>query len=454
MESGKTVNVILRDREGLEQQEDRTLAPFATLSKGANRTRLRPEAEHRYRTAFQRDRDRIIHSRAFRRLKHKRQVFLTQSGDHYRTRITHTMEVSQLSRTMARVLGLNEDLTEAIALGHDLGHTPFGHIGEVVLHKIMRGKDDLDGVLPGTDFGGFKHNYQSVRVVDKLEMKYDQPGLNLTAPVREGILKHTRLARKAVRYPHFDLSGLHYELNFATSLEGQVVAICDEIAQRTHDLEDGLRAQFVPLEEIRRVRLVRQVEEQNGLEPLLSENPFLYRNLMIRALIEALVSDVLSETARRLEDYVSRKGMRREFDEEIVAFSREMDPLQAELDEFIDREIIYTASIYRADDHAVSLLRLLFKRYVEDPSLLPDYLLHRLEVDGAPLSVERLSRGPEAERLKQRLRNDAAFVRAVCDHIAGMTDNFALAEQERLGLLVEGEAKLAWDSLRWDEVGA
>ena len=454
MESSEFPDVILRDRRQLERLEERTLAPFGTLSAGANETRLHPEKEHPYRTAFQRDRDRIIHSRAFRRLKHKRQVFLTQSGDHYRTRITHTMEVSQLSRTMARVLGLNEDLTEAIALGHDLGHTPFGHIGEVVLHKIMHGKDDLDGVLSGTDFGGFKHNYQSVRVVDKLEMKYDQPGLNLTAPVREGILKHTRLARKAVHYPDLDLSSLHYELDFATSLEGQVVAICDEIAQRTHDLEDGLRAQFVPLEEIRQVRLVRKVEKENALGSLLHENPFLYRNLIIRALIEALVTDVLTETSRRLKDYVARKGMSREFDEEIVAFSEAMDPLQAELDRFIDKEIIFTASIYRADDRAVSLLRLLFKRYVEDPSLLPDYLLQRLEVDGVPLSVERLSRGRESEALKKRLRRDPAFVRAVCDHIAGMTDNFALAEQERLGLLVEAEAKLAWDSLRWDETGA
>ena len=257
-----------------------------------------------------------------------------------------------------------------------------------------------------------------------------------------------------MHYPDLDLSRLHYELDFATSLEGQVVAICDEIAQRTHDLEDGLRAQFVPLEEIRQVRLVRKVEKENALGSLLHENPFLYRNLIIRALIEALVTDVLTETSRRLKDYVARKGMGREFDEEIVAFSEAMDPLQAELDRFIDKEIIFTASIYRADDRAVSLLRLLFKRYVEDPSLLPDYLLQRLEVDGVPLSVERLSRGRESETLKKRLRRDPAFVRAVCDHIAGMTDNFALAEQERLGLLVEAEAKLAWDSLRWDETGA
>ncbi len=411
-----------RTRRELEAIERRTLAPYATLSRDAGATRLHTEPEHPYRTAFQRDRDRIVHSRAFRRLKHKRQVFLTDSGDHYRTRITHTMEVSQLSRTLARTLGLNEDLTEAIALGHDLGHTPFGHIGEVVLHKIMVGEDDLGGVLGGRNLGGFKHNYQSLRVVDLIERKYERPGLNLTAPVREGILKHTRLMRWAVSYPEMDLTRLHYEYDFASSLEGQVVAICDEIAQRTHDLEDGLRAGFVELERIREVRLVREVEERRRLEPLLRENPFLYRNQIIRALIEALVTDVLEETLRRLEDYFQRKGPTRLFDEEIVAFSDSMDPLQAELDEFIDREIIYTASIYRADDEAVELIRGLFRAYVEDPSRLPEYVLSRLD----PEVRDQLGRGSE-------IPPDLA--RAICDHIAGMTDNFAIAEGKKLGIL-------------------
>jgi len=164
------MNFEIRDRLFLEAQERHSLSPLAAKSEDYHRTRRYSEPEHPYRTAFQRDRDRIIHSRAFRRLKHKRQVFLTQSGDHYRTRLTHTLEVAQLSRTLARSLGLNEDLTEAIALGHDLGHTPFGHVGEIVLHKIMSGRDDLDGVLPsGVAAGGYKHNYQSLRVVDVIE---------------------------------------------------------------------------------------------------------------------------------------------------------------------------------------------------------------------------------------------------------------------------------------------
>ncbi|MDZ7374108.1 MAG: dNTP triphosphohydrolase [candidate division KSB1 bacterium] len=416
-----------RTREELEAIEERTLAPYASLSRGAGASRVHQEPEHPYRTAFQRDRDRIVHSRAFRRLKHKRQVFLTDSGDHYRTRITHTMEVSQLARTLARALGLNEDLTEAIALGHDLGHTPFGHIGETVLHRIMTGQDLLDGLLDGKDLGGFKHNYQSLRVVDQIEMKYAWPGLNLTAPVREGILKHTGLLRGAVRYPEMKLEGLHYDCDFPVSLEGQVVAICDEIAQRTHDLEDGLRAGFVALERIREVQLVREVEAERGLGPLLKGNPFLYRNQIIRALIEALVTDVLQETLRRLQDYVRRKGMRREFDEEIVAFSARMDPLQAELDEFIDREIIYTATIFRADDEAVALLRHLFRSYLEDPGRLPDYVLERVpQPDRVPES--RTSSGPTSGS-EERKR----LARVVCDHVAGMTDNFALGEAIRLG---------------------
>jgi len=258
------------------------LSPFAAKSVDAAKTRLITEEEHAYRTAFQRDRDRIIHSRAFRRLKHKRQVFLVTYGDHYRTRITHTIEVSQLSRTMARALGLNEDLVEAIALGHDLGHTPFGHIGEVVLHRIMKGHDDLDGALHMTDAGGFKHNYQSVRIVDYNEMKYGFRGLNLTAPVREGILKHTRLRRNDVNIPGFEKEGLYYDLDHATTLEGQIVAVCDEIAQRTHDLEDGLRARHVSLLDVRSLELIKLIEQRFQLAAVFEQEngfPFSMRKL-------------------------------------------------------------------------------------------------------------------------------------------------------------------------------
>ncbi|MGH7449833.1 MAG: dGTP triphosphohydrolase, partial [bacterium] len=261
--------------------ESHWLAPYACSSVGAHATRRFAENEHKYRTAFQRDRDRIIHSRAFRRLKHKRQVFLITEGDHFRTRLTHTLEVAQISRTMARALGLNEDLVEAIALGHDLGHTPFGHLGETVLNEILQGYDTLEGLLDPdlalqssegkSGFGGFKHNYQSLRVVDVLEQKYEVAGLNLTAPVREGILKHTRLKRGQYEYPSFDVEALAFELDMATTLEGQIVAIADEVAQRTHDLEDGLRAGLVEVEEVRRLEIVQQVEARLPIAKLLAD---------------------------------------------------------------------------------------------------------------------------------------------------------------------------------------
>jgi len=415
----------IRTRADLERIERATLAPYATRCEGAHATRLHPEEEHPYRTAFQRDRDRIIHSRAFRRLKHKRQVFLPEVGDHYRTRITHTLEVSQIARTMARALGLNEDLVEAIALGHDLGHTPFGHIGEIVLNEIMAGKDDLGGVLPRQNGGGFKHNYQSLRVVDQIEKKYPWEGLNLTAPVREGILKHTRLRRDELNYPDFVTEGLHLELDSATTLEGQVVAISDEIAQRTHDLEDGLRAGLVELQRVRELPLVGLVEEARGLAALFTQDPFLYRNLLIRGLINLLANDVIENTLRHLEDFQRRKARLHFFDEEVVTFSARLNPLQKQLNQFIYQEIIFPGGQNPEDRVAESILRGLFRIYVERPELLPEYTFQRY--------ADRRRPDRPASKDSKALRQDCHFLRVVCDHIAGMTDHFAREEWKKLG---------------------
>ncbi len=217
-------------REHFERLEEERLAVYASKSARA----VRPYGPARpmvgdVRTEYARDRDRIIHSRAFRRLKHKTQVFIPYEGDHFRTRLTHTIEVSQIARSAARALGLNEDLTEAIALGHDLGHTPFGHSGERMLDRLLRASH------PQT--GGFKHNYQSVRVVDRLEKRYDDPGLNLTHDVREGIFKHT-IWKRSFPFPLDFPEGLRFESG--GTLEAQIVNWSDEIAQQTHDLEDGL----------------------------------------------------------------------------------------------------------------------------------------------------------------------------------------------------------------------
>jgi len=404
--------------------EAQWLAPFACSSAGAHATRRFAENEHEYRTAFQRDRDRIIHSRAFRRLKHKRQVFLITDGDHFRTRLTHTLEVAQISRTMARGLGLNEDLVEAIALGHDLGHTPFGHLGETVLNEILQGRDALDGVLDSAralkfsegkaGFGGFKHNYQSLRIVDVLEQKYEFSGLNLTVPVREGILKHTRLKRGQYRYPNFDVEALTFELDTATTIEGQIVAIADEVAQRTHDLEDGMRAGLAKVEQVRALDIVRCVEERLPITQLLSNSPttsaedsdYVYRNELINGLINLLVSDIIQQTLLQIERFSGHWGRLSFFNEEVVRFSPEIDPLQKALNAFIYQQIIFVPSVQRADAQVKEVLRTLFRLYYEDSRLLP--------------GVE-LRHSPLAERPRQ-----------IADFIAGMTDHFALAEIARL----------------------
>ncbi len=433
----QTTTFEIRSRVDLENLEEKTLAPYAQKSRDAYHTRLHEEPQHPYRTAFQRDRDRIIHSRAFRRLKHKRQVFLISESDHYRTRITHTLEVSQLSRTMARALGLNEDLVEAIALGHDLGHTPFGHLGEKTLHAIMSGAMPLRGLKNNSNFGGFKHNYQSLRVVDYLERKYTFKGLNLTAPVREGILKHTRLLRGTYDYPDFRYDGLHFELDHATTLEGQVVAICDEIAQRTHDLEDGIRAGLVELKKVKTLKIVKDTEKKLHIDYLYTQDEYVYLGLLIRALINVLVDDVIQQTLKNLQSFQKRKGRLHNFDEEIVTFSPDIDPLQKELNKFIYQEIIRFSRINWADDLAEKLLFRLFEAYFNEPTLLPDYVLERYFQEKNQTFTKQIF---NSENILMTLQNDTRFLRTICDYIAGMTDNFALYEAERLARLKKIEA--------------
>ncbi|MFQ5823050.1 MAG: dGTP triphosphohydrolase [bacterium] len=419
----------IRSRQEMEKLEEKLLTPYATKSRGAHNTRQFEEPEHAYRTAFQRDRDRIIHSRAFRRLKHKRQVFLTSVGDHYRTRITHTLEVAQLSRTLVRALGLNEDLVEAIALGHDLGHTPFGHLGEVILNQIMIGAQKFESQEETRNFGGFKHNYQSLRVVDYLEKKYAFNGLNLTAAVREGILKHTRLKKGRFEFPNFYSEGLQFEREFATTLEGQVVAICDEVAQRTHDLEDGIRAGLVELQQVREVKIVQYIEKKIEIQDLVEKNTFLYRGLLIRALINLLIDDIIHQTLKNLSDYFRRQGRLQDFDEEIVYFSPKINPLQKELNKFIHKEIIEYSRINWGDELGKKLLCRLFEAYLLEPKLLPDYVLERyFQEKSERYSTELLSNSNKVLEMQK----DGKYFRTICDYIAGMTDNFAVHEAERL----------------------
>jgi dGTPase len=413
----------------MEELEKQTLAPFAMRSFAAHASRRHTEEEHGYRTAFQRDRDRIIHSRAFRRLKHKRQVFLTSGSDHHRTRITHTMEVSQLSRTMARTLGLNEDLVEAIALGHDLGHTPFGHLGEVVLDDIMSGKIVLQGVSASDDFGGFKHNYQSLRILDRLEKKYSFAGLNLTATVREGILKHTRIRRGRFSFPDFDYDGLNFDQDMCSTLEGQAVAMGDEIAQRTHDLEDGIRAGLVDWQKVRKIKIIGLMEKKLALQSYLDFDTGIYQGLLIRGLINLLVDDVIHQTLQNLRKFYERKNRLCSFDEELIRFSPGIDPLQKELNRFIYKEIIDHSREQWSDDLGKKLICRLFETYLHDPELLPDYIIARYEESDSGSAIKL-----DIKNL-QAVQADAVYYRIVCDYIAGMTDQYAVREVERLAKL-------------------
>ena len=405
----KTNSLKLFDLQKQFAIERCRFASYASFSEDADQTRIHEEPPHLYRTPYQRDRDRIIHSRAFRRLKHKRQVFVTNICDHYRTRLTHTMEVSQLARTIARALGLNDDLAEAIAVGHDLGHTPFGHLGEVLLNEILQGKHRSRVGFPNVNLGGFKHNYQSLRVLDLLEAKYAFPGLNLTAPVREGILKHTQLKKKHISYPDFIYQGLHFDVGYARTLEGQVVEMADEIAQRTHDLEDGIRAGLVDVEDIRQMEIILLVEERLGLKAIAHNGNELYQNRIINGLVDYLVTDLLETTLLHIEQ-AEQHDSSHPIDGMLVTFSKPTDALQKQLNKFIYKYIIEVPAVNEHEDLFRNVLLGLYSAYIHFPEVLAQHHVGNYKNS-----------------------NDKTISpRTICDHIAGMTDNFALTEYQRL----------------------
>lgn len=428
-------------REDLERDEERRLSPVATLSREATRRQEEDQSPGDLRLAFQRDRDRILHARAFRRLKHKTQVFVPHVGDHPRTRLTHTLEVSQVARTIARALGLNEDLAEAAAMGHDLGHTPFGHTGEAVLDEILRGDND-DVVLPSPVIAGvgrFKHNYQSLRVVDLFERRYAQPGINLTDQVREAILKHTSWKVKFA-FPLPETEGLFLES--PCHLEGQAVAVGDEIAQQTHDLEDGLRAGSAALEEVERLAVARRVMDQAG-PGYSDERPWDRQNTLVRGIIRLFVSDVVETSAARISGFCERNGVSnrddfrthsRDISQTTVWFSREVEELFTELKTFIYAKIINQGPVSRQDWRARRVLTALFEAFWKEPSVLPDYLLMRAaeELELPYLRDVPLKR--VAAVVAERYHACPGFARLIVDHLAGMSDRFALEEYSALQL--------------------
>ncbi len=372
----------------LETRERQFLASHAQFS-DATRGRKFQEEPPEWRTHYQRDRDRVIHSRAFRRLEYKTQVFLNGSGDHLRTRLTHTIEVAGISRNIARALRLNEDLTETIALAHDLGHSPFGHNGEAALNKLMR------------SHGGFEHNRQSLRIVEELEQKYPGfSGLNLSWEVREGLMKHRWS-------PSFSLSGSKLKLGLQPSLEAQVANLADEIAYSSHDLDDGLDSEMLSEKNLRREVTIwghadTQVRREHGALP-----DECRRYFIIRCLIDAQVKDVVETTEQRLATArVASADEVRVQPRPLVQYSPERRKLNLELRKYLYKNLYYNPQVHEPNMRAGRMLGDLFRYYLE----------HSSEI---------------GEQARKRSRK-SGWPRAVCDYLAGMTDRYAMATHQRL----------------------
>jgi dGTPase len=392
-----------RSREQMETAEQRSLAPFAQKS-ADSRGRKYSEPSHAYRTEFQRDRARIIHSRAFRRLEYKTQVFLNGTGDHLRTRLTHSIEVASISRTIARALGLNEDLAEAIALAHDLGHSPFGHSGEEMLAECMR------------DHGGFDHNRQSLRVVELLENTYpDFPGLNLTFEVREGLKKHEAFyetpdagaqrsgARDGAATSNDRASLQRYH---RPSLEAQIADLADEITYYSHDLDDAVDFEVLSAVQLEENAVWRSSHETVRARHRDAREPELHK-LVISDIIDIEVRDVIASSARAIDKAgVKNADEVRLHSKPLICYSDGLAENNAELRRFLYQNVYYHPRVAEVNERACEMLRRVFEAYLMDPARLGESAAKRIEAEGLP--------------------------RTVCDYIAGMTDRYLMEEYARL----------------------
>ena len=369
----------------MEADERRVLAPVAQKS-GDSRGRRFPEPRHAYRTEFQRDRARIIHSRAFRRLEYKTQVFLNGTGDHLRTRLTHSIEVASISRTIARALALNEDLAEAIALAHDLGHSPFGHSGEEMLAECMR------------EHGGFDHNRQSLRVVELLEAGYPNfPGLNLTFEVREGLQKHQAF---------YDWPTAGDEKYHSPSLEAQIANLADEITYYSHDLDDAVDFEILSSAQLEENAVWRASQAAVVARYPDVREPELHK-IIIRDIIDAQVRDVIATSAAAIASAGIRSAdeVRRQ-PGPLVSYSEGLLQANRELRRFLYKYVYYHPRVAEVNQRACEMLRSVFEAYVLAPGLLGDAAAKRIEREG--------------------------LYRTICDYVAGMTDRYLLEEHARL----------------------
>lgn len=372
-------------RQKLEEIEDRSLAPYGQRSKDS-KGRAYLDNEPDYRTAFQRDRDRVLHTTAFRRLEYKTQVFINYEGDYFRTRLTHTLEVAQIGRTIARALGANEDLVEAICLAHDLGHSPFGHAGEYTLDRLM------------AEFGGFDHNRQSLRIVTELEQRYPEfPGLNLTWEVREGMVKHES---------EYDISDAgEFDPHLRGNLETQICNVADELAYTTHDLDDGLRSGMLQPQALSGISLWEMlVTTFNWIGPQLED---MQRHRMIRHLVGLMVNDLVNATDARLNQCGACSALDiQRLPHNLIGFSEEMKTRNRELKDFLYTRMYRHYRVIRMQVKAEHIIEDLFTAYRAEPLILPTHVQQWIPARG--------------------------LERTICDYIAGMTDRFALDEHARL----------------------
>jgi len=374
-----------------------TLAPYAQHDE-RSRGRRFAEPPPRHRSEYQRDRDRIVHSTAFRRLVYKTQVFVNHEGDLYRTRLTHSLEVAQIARSVARALALNESLTEAICLAHDLGHTPFGHAGQDALNECMR------------EFGGFEHNLQSLRVVDELEERYAEfPGLNLTLETREGILKHCSAANARA----LGELGRRFLERRQPGLEAQLANLADEIAYNNHDVDDGIRAGLIAIDELRGIGIFRrQYEAVTERYPELGARRLIHE--VVRRMIDYVVNDLIDATGRAVADAapVDADAVR-SLPAPLLRFSDTVREEHLELKRYLRQQLYRHYRVLRMTNKARRVLRELFEALFDDTELMPT-------------EHQDIARRMEAEAGR------AGRARAVADYVAGMTDRFAILEHRRL----------------------
>ena len=373
------------------------LAPYAANPEQSLGRKVHEDPPN-HRSEYQRDRDRIVHCTGFRRLEYKTQVFVNHEGDLFRTRLTHSIEVAQIGRAIARTLNLNEDLTEAISLAHDIGHTPFGHAGQEALNLCME------------EYGGFEHNFQSLRVLDLLEEKYAEfEGLNLTFETREGILKHC--SNKNAKT--IGSLGERFLNRKQPGLEAQLANLADEIAYNNHDVDDGLRAGLISVNQLQEVRLFKeQYDLVLNLYPDISERRKIHE--IIRRMINRLVSDLIESSKNNLQKSgVNSINEVREQIKPLICFSDEMKELTLELKQFLRKNLYTHYRVYRMTNKAKNIIQKLFNAFLSDIALLP---------------AEHYIKAQTMEREEGNIGK----ARAVADYIAGMTDRYAITEHSRL----------------------